>query len=77
MGQLLPSQVPEHLQLFMKQGTWAPGQNGHYVPEPQSLNFFTFLSMLEFPTQVNATTTWDTGCYGQEKDNAVPGEFCN
>lgn len=47
------------------------------MPEPQSLNFFTFLSMLEFHTQVNANTTWDMGCYGQEKGNIVPGEFCN
>lgn len=78
MGWLLPSQVPEHLQLFMKRGMWAPVQSGHYVPEPQSLDFFTFFfSTLEFPTQVNATTTWGMGYYSQEKGNVAPCEFCN
>lgn len=44
---------------------------------PSSSIFFIFLSMLEFPPQVNATTTCNMGFYGREKGNIVLGEFCN
>lgn len=37
---------------------WAHVQSEHYWPEPQSLGFFTFASMLQFPTPVGANTTW-------------------
>jgi len=70
--------LPSCLSTFSSSGNGAhvgPGQGAHYVPEPQSLNFCTFISMLEFPTQVSANTRWDTGCYGQEKGNVVPSEF--
>lgn len=52
---------------------WAHVQSEHYVPEPQNFSFFTFPSMLQFPTRVSVNTTWDMSCY--EKGTVVPGEF--